>query len=66
FQRRSMEVLAFPFGTLIGALANGPLEKLFSCGDPTEPCGVFVNWWTHFIALAAQIVVLRSFVRRFS
>lgn len=64
FVRRAMGVLSFPLGLPLGALANTPLERIFACEAANEPCGVFIDWWTHFSALLAQIVILRWLARR--
>lgn len=62
--RRAMLFLSFPLGSPVGFLADGPLETAFGCGDENEPCAIFVNWQTHFVALVAQIVLLRWAIAR--
>ncbi len=64
FTRRAMRVLSFPLGLPFGAVANGFLENAFGCAEPDEPCGVFVDWWTHFFAVLAQALLLRFALRR--
>ena len=64
FARSGMRALSFPLGLPVGALANAPLESALGCGDPNEPCAVFVDWHTHFAALVAQIVALRWWLSR--
>jgi hypothetical protein len=64
FVRQGMRLLSFPLGLPTGALADGPLERAFGCGDAHEPCAVFVDWHTHFAALLVQIVGLRWLLRR--
>lgn len=63
FTRQAMRLVSFPLGLPFGALANGPLQAIFGCDKPNEPCGVFVDWWTHFAALVAQIISLRLMIR---
>ncbi|WP_363350866.1 hypothetical protein [Methylocystis echinoides] len=64
FTRRAMLILSFPISLPAGALAAGPLSGAFGCGDDNEPCAIFVIWQTLFVALAAQIVLLRLAIGR--
>lgn len=64
FTRSSMSVLTFPLGLPAGLLADGPLHDAFGCGEPNEPCAIFVVWQAQFAALVAQIAVLRWFIGR--
>ncbi len=66
FTRTAMQVFSFPLGLPMGAGANLFLERRFGCANPNEPCAVFVDWWTHFGAVLAQVVLLRWFLRRSS
>ncbi len=64
FTRRAMRALSFPLGLPFGAVANDFLEGAFGCADPAEPCGVFIDWWTHFAAVFMQVLLLRWVIRR--
>lgn len=64
FARQAMRLFSFPLGFPFAALANGPLEKSFGCGDENEPCAVFIDWHTHFAAVLAQILMLRWLIFR--
>ncbi len=65
FTRTTMQVLSFPFGLPLGAAANPFLERNFGCAAPdSEPCITFIDWWTHFAAVLAQVILIRWFVRR--
>ena len=57
FTRWVMRIISFPIGLPFGAEANGLFERIFGCEEFTEPCGVFIDWWTHFAALLAQLTV---------
>jgi hypothetical protein len=64
FARWVMRIISFPIGLAFGAVANGLFERIFGCEEVTEPCGVFIDWWTHFAALLAQLTLFRWLVRR--
>ena len=64
FLRRSMNVLSFPLGWLVGALTKAPLAAVFGCKAPEAPCSLFIDWQTRFVALLAQIVLLRWVIAR--
>jgi hypothetical protein len=54
-----MQVLSFPLGYPLGAAANPFLEQYFGCAALDEPCAIFIDWWTHFAAILAQIIIFR-------
>jgi len=63
FTRTVMQVLSFPLGFPLGALADPFLERSFGCAASDEPCAIFVDWWTHFAAILVQIVILQIVIR---
>jgi hypothetical protein len=64
FTRQAMTILAFPLGLPAGLLADGPLHDACGCRDENEPCAIFVLWQAQFVALVAQIVLLRWLIAR--
>ncbi|RTL85041.1 MAG: hypothetical protein EKK29_12435 [Hyphomicrobiales bacterium] len=63
FTRRAMAALGFP-SSLPATLLTGPLVAAFGCGDENDPCAIFVMWQTLFVALVAQIALLRWAIGR--
>jgi len=64
FTRAIMQVLSFPLGFPIGALADPILERNFDCEAQGEPCATFIAWWTRFAALFVQILLSRRIAQR--
>jgi hypothetical protein len=64
FLRRTMKVLSFPLGWLVDALTIDPLTRALGCAGPDAPCSIFVEWQTRFVALLAQIVLIRWLMAR--
>ena len=49
----------------IAGAFNAPLERSFACdGVATHPCVVFIDWWTRFVAIVAQSLLLLWALRR--
>ena len=63
FTRTAMQVLSFPLGFPLGAAADPFLERSFGCAALDEPCATFIEWWTHFAAVLAQIIIFHRFIR---
>ena len=63
FTRTAMQVLSLPLGFPLGAAANPFLERNFGCAALDEPCTTFIDWWTHFAAVIAQIIIFRRLIR---
>jgi hypothetical protein len=63
FTRTAMQVLSFPLGFPLGAAADPFLERSFGCAVLDEPCATFINWWTHFAAVLAQIIIFHRLIR---
>ncbi|WP_424361073.1 hypothetical protein [Methylocystis parvus] len=59
FARHAMALISAPLGPLAGFFVDKPLERAFGCADPNEPCAFFSYWNMRFVALVAQIVLLR-------
>jgi len=66
FSRRPMRILSFPLGLRLGAVADSPFAKSFSCAGPSGPCSVFIDWSTNFGALTAQVLLFSLLVRRWN
>jgi hypothetical protein len=63
--RQAMRAAAFSLGEIVGGAFNGPLERSFACdGVATHPCVVFIDWWTRFVAIVAQSLLLLWALRR--
>lgn len=63
--RRATRLAAFPLGEIVGGALDGPLQRSFACdGVATHPCGVFIDWWTRFVALVTQSLLLFWALRR--
>jgi hypothetical protein len=56
FTRTAMQVLSFPLGFPLGAAADPFLERSFGCAT-------FIEWWTHFAAVLAQIIISHRLIR---
>ena len=63
FTRTAMQLLSFPLGFPLGAAAAPFLERNFGCAPLDEPCATFIDWWTHFAAVIAQIIIFRRLIR---
>jgi hypothetical protein len=63
FTRTAMQVLSFPLGLPLGAAADPFLERSFGCAALDEPCATFIDWWTHFTAVLAQIIIFHRLIR---
>jgi hypothetical protein len=63
FTRTAMRVLSFPLGFPLGAATNPLLERNFGCAALEEPCATFIDWWTHFAAVLAQVILFRWLIR---
>ena len=63
FTRTAMQVLSFPLGFPLGAAADPLLERSFGCAASDEPCATFIEWWTRFAAVLAQIIISHRLIR---
>jgi hypothetical protein len=63
FTRTTMQVLSFPLGLPLGAAADPFLERSFGCAASGEPCATFIDWWTRFAAVLAQIAIFHWLIR---
>lgn len=62
---QAMRAAAFPLGEIVGGAFNASLERSFACdGVATHPCVVFIDWWTRFVAIVAQSLLLLWALRR--
>jgi hypothetical protein len=64
FTQWAIRIISGPLGLPLGAMTNGPVERIFGCEESDEVCGVLIEWWTQFASLLVQVFLLRWLAQR--